>query len=280
MNFAELPTAHGVVAGPSCPPFSRQGQQKGWHDSRSGSFLATLQCIREQAARPNSALIFFCVENVLGLGDVPKGETQSPRDEVVDYLVSELGSSWSVWSWKVNSLDCGLPQCRQRLMICGRLGRAFLTPIPRMEPACFKFQSIPLDKIFEPTGPELSIEAKLTPRMQANLDYYRTKHAECAPGTIIVCDLSRAPNKARKPVSRDDGVVPTLTTMNLMFIFQIGSNKFCRYISAKERLMLQGFDPDPILSSMSEARASFAAGNAMSVGAIGLTIACCLSDRI
>ncbi len=133
----------------------------------------------------------------------------------------------------------------------------------------------------DPTGQNIRAHrARAEHRTQANLDYYRNKHAECAPGTIIVCDLSRAPNKARKPVSRDDGVVPTLTTMNLMFIFQIGSNKFCRYISAKERLMLQGFDPDPILSSMSEARASFAAGNAMSVGAIGLTIACCLSDRI
>ncbi len=54
-----------------------------------------------------------------------------------------------------------------------------------------------------------------------------------------------------------------------------------RFMTGRERLKLQSFLPKPILETISSKRdVVFAAGNAMSVPAVGLTLACCLSEML
>lgn len=276
VDFGELPSVEGVVGGPSCAPFSRSGKSAAWCDAKSNTFLATLQCILAQAQRETSVLEFFCIENVCGIADRPKDSDQSPAEEVIQYLKEELGTEWAVWLWKVSTLSCGLPQSRRRVFICGRLKRLFKTPFPLRSPSDFVFPMIPLSCLLEEDAP--SCEHKLTPNMAANLAWYRNKHCSEPHGAIIVCDLSRAPGKARATHSRVDES-PTILTNTVFFVFQVGTDKYRRYLLPREKLKLQGFDPDPILGCMTEGKAAFAAGNAMSLPAIALTIACTLSGR-
>ena len=278
MNFDEIPTGDVVIAGPSCVPFSRVGKQTSWLDSKSRSFLAVLQCIRSQAVRQGSKLKVFIIENVLGFGDKPKDAECSPAQETIEFLERELGARWFIWCWRVSTMATGLPQARERLYICGRLKSIFRTPCPRRQPSDFQFRMLPLATFLDPTLP--SVEGSLTPKMLKTFEWYQSKHSSDPDGTIIVCDLTRSAERVRNPTSRADSV-PTLTTKIELFIFQVGTPMYRRFMTGRERLKLQGFLPEPILETISSERdVVFAAGNAMSVPAVGLTLACCLSEML
>ena len=130
----------------------------------------------------------------------------------------------------------------------------------------------------DPTLP--SVEGSLTPKMLTNFEWYQSKHSSDPDGSIIVCDLTRSAERVRNPTSRADSV-PTLTTKIELFIFQVGTQMYRRFMTGRERLKLQGFLPEPILETISSERdVASAAGNAMSVPAVGLTIACCFSEML
>lgn len=279
MDYDEIPDADIVVAGPSCVPFSRNGKQASWDDPKSRSFLACLQCIRSQAVRAGTRLKLFVLENVLGFADTPKGQSTSPASEVMVWLEQELGPAWCVWSWKVSSVAAGLPHGRERLYICGRAKRLFLTPLPRRQPSDYQFPVIPLRSLL---ASDLESEVgKLSDKMQANFRHFQEVHSTDPVGSIVVCDLTRAAGKVRAPISKTD-VTPTLTTRNTsLWIFEVGSEKYRRFLSPSERLMLQGFDARPIVEAIRDSnKIVVAAGNAMSVPAVALTIACGLSQML
>ncbi len=275
MDFESIPAADAVLAGPSCVPFTRQGNQSTWDDTKSNTYFAVLQCVRSQAQRNGSRLKFFAIENVLGMLDKSKDSEASPASETQNYLETELGVEWSIFQWKVPTVQTGLPQIRQRLFLCGRLKRLFHTPRPRCEPADFQFPMIPLVAILD----EAVSPSELTPKMASNFEWYKNTHATDPQGSIVVCDLSRAPGKVRAPISYI-GLVPTLTTKSEhLFVFEVGSDRFRRWLTPRERLMLQGFAPGPVMSTVDEKKCACAAGNATSLPAMALVIAC-LSERL
>lgn len=197
---------------------------------------ACLQCILSQACRTESRLKVFALESVQGFGDCPKGGSGSPFSETISYWQRELGPAWFVWSWKVATLATGLPQGRERMFICGRKKELFLTPMPRRQPGDFLFRCVPLECILDAELP--SDLGKLSDEMLENLRHFRDKHAGDPEGSIVCCDLTRAPGKKLAPVSRN-GVCPTLTTRNLhVFVFQCKTNKYQRFLTARQRLML------------------------------------------
>ncbi len=279
VNYDGIVDADLVVAGPSCVLFSRNGRQASWLDPRGRSFLACLQCIRSQAVRETSKLKLFVLESVLGFGDVPKGESSSPASETMLYLEQELGPKWIIWSWKVSTMATGLLQGRERLYICGRPKRLFLTPMPRRQPSEFQFRMIPLEAVLDAAlPPEVGM---LSGRMAANFSHFKNAHAGEPEGSIVICDLTRAPGKVYQPVSKV-GVSPTLTTRNTsLWVFQVKSDRFQRFLTPRERLMLQGFHAEPIMQAIPDStRQLCAAGNAMSVPAVALTIACGMSEMV
>ena len=79
VDVSTLPSAHLVVAGACCQPFSHQGTQGSWADGRSETMLAALDLVCDQATRPSSCLIGFALENVKGLLDKGSRES-SPHD--------------------------------------------------------------------------------------------------------------------------------------------------------------------------------------------------------
>ena len=112
----------------------------------------------------------------------------------------------------------------------------------------FLFRCVPLECILDAELP--SDLGKLSDEMLENLRHFRDKHAGDPEGSIVCCDLTRAPGKKLAPVSRN-GVCPTLTTRNLhVFVFQCKTNKYQRFLTARQRLILQGFDPEPIMQSI------------------------------
>ncbi|CAK0821283.1 unnamed protein product, partial [Prorocentrum cordatum] len=270
VNLSELPNAHMVIAGPNCQPFARSGDQARWADSRANVFSKTLDCIEDQAKRQGSVLEVFIIENVLGMADA-KDKGPIPVQFVENWLIGKLGPEWKVWTWKVSTAALGSPQNRWRLYICGRKVDRFSMPQPDLQPGQFKVKGITLEAVLDPSLPRE--DAKLTKKQKANLAYYKKVHAKDPRGTIAVCDLSRSHSKQKTRLqSRNDGLVPTLTTRNRhLFVFKVGhDNEFYRYISPVERFMLQGFSPEVVEIPASKVLA--ATGNAMSVGAIGITM--------
>ena len=260
-------------------PFARSGNQARWEDARSNCFTQTLECIKDQATRPGSVLEAFLIENVLGMLDC-KGDGKTPAAHVEEWLVANLGPEWAVWTWRVETARLGIPQNRKRVYICGRKVSLFQTPAPDCQPMQFKINTFSLSQILDSQLPRQDLG--LTPLQKQNLAFYKKVHNKDLEGSIVVCDLSRSCRGQRSRIqSRNDGLVPTLTTRNRhLFVFQVGHwNSLLRYLSPQERCMLQGFKPS-VLERIPRSKVMTATGNAMSMSAVGITIACCLQGRV
>ena len=171
VDFKTLPDAHIVVGGAMCQPFSTQGAQLGWADERAQGLVACLECIIEQASRPNSKLIAFVLENVEGLGQSTPGKPRnSPLDEVYDALADGLGEHWRGWSMKLNTRHLGLPQNRSRFYILGRLATSFGEDMPQYHINMYRLESLSLRCILDPELPALEPN---TSKMKKNLVLYK-----------------------------------------------------------------------------------------------------------
>ncbi len=280
VDVDQLPPVKLVIGGASCVPFSRAGCQNTWGDKRSDLFRCTLHAIVQQARRNDTVLEAFLLEQVLGFADKPPNKDASPLQEVVQYLKEELGEGWSLSQWKMSTMMCGLPQARWRIYVGGRKASLFSTPAPRKSPEKALFQLLTLDCILDRSLP--SDVHKLTDKMRDNLSRYKAKHSSEPKGTLIVCGLSTAEGKVRASCSRSDGLVPTLTTVNrYLFVFENGiDGTLHRFITNKERAMLQGWSDDDLLHMPEgDAAPMRILGNAMSLPCVGVAIAHLLSDR-
>ncbi len=154
-----------------CQPFSTQGAQQGWADERAQGLVACIECIIEQASKPNSKLIAFVLENVEGLGQYTPGKPgHSPLDEVYDVLADGLGVHSRGWSLKLNTRHLGLPQNRSRFYILGRLATSFAEDMPQYHINMYRLESLSLRCILDPDLPALEPN---TSKMKVNLVLYK-----------------------------------------------------------------------------------------------------------
>lgn len=110
-----------VQGGPPCQPFSIAGKQAGPNDPRN-MWPAFVACVL--AARPTA----FLAENVPGLLD-PKF-----KQFVDDNIISPLGRSYHLFTFRVSADQFGVPQSRKRVFIVGfrqkRHAQRFSPPVP------------------------------------------------------------------------------------------------------------------------------------------------------
>jgi DNA (cytosine-5)-methyltransferase 1 len=100
------PKFFGIIGGPPCQDFSVNGQRAGFAGDKGN--LTSHFCERILKLRPS----FFVIENVTGL-------LQSNHRQGFALLLSQLRVEYVVDFDKLNALDYGVPQSRERLFVIG-----------------------------------------------------------------------------------------------------------------------------------------------------------------
>ena len=106
----EIPDCDIITAGFPCQPFSNAGNRKGVNDSRGMLYLECLRIIREKKPK------VFLFENVKGLMSSKYVDGRN-LVEVISSDLEEMG--YCVTYKVVNSVDYGVPQKRERLIMVG-----------------------------------------------------------------------------------------------------------------------------------------------------------------
>ena len=107
LNGQELPQYDLLIAGFPCQTFSVIGRQEGFKDNRGQIIFQLARLLRE--SKPKC----FILENVKGLVTHDNGKT-------IKIILNELEQSGYTTSYRViASLDCGVPQMRQRVYFVG-----------------------------------------------------------------------------------------------------------------------------------------------------------------
>ena len=279
-----LPTADVVCAGPPCPPFSRNGDKMNWEDARSRVFGQCMLCIKEQSRREATKLRAFVIENVRGICD--KGaDGRAPIDDVLDWCREELCKyGWNIFLWGMNADKVGLPQSRPRTYLCGRKMELFIDNAIEPAPPKIHIKNVMLRSLLDEDAPQFD-ESLLTSKQAHNLTHFRElvkdfKTRTSVPDfTLAVFDLTRAPDKKRKPLWRIDDKSPCLLTNNTyLWVETISSDvkHMSRFLSQRERARLQGL-PDQIIDVLPLTAQAAATGNAMAMPCVGLCLAAILS---
>ena len=124
-DLSAFPCANAVIGGPPCPPFSSVGKRRALADERSRPFERCIDIIVELDSRvkrgsSSAPLMFFILENVLGIRHRSAPEEASPLDILMNQLRRRLGEGWAFRPVVANALDYGLPQSRRRVYLVGR----------------------------------------------------------------------------------------------------------------------------------------------------------------
>lgn len=119
-----------VIGGPPCQSFSLAGLRKGLDDERGKLLFEFVRIVRETIP------IGFVLENVKGLANWDKGRAVKMLLEEFTKPIEYNGKTYhySVATPQVlNSVDYGVPQIRERLIIVGnRINKNFLYPSPEI----------------------------------------------------------------------------------------------------------------------------------------------------
>ena len=138
-SLASFPCTNIVVGGPPCPPFSACGRRLAMQDSRARPFERCIEVIVELDSRrikgqANNELCFFVLENVPGIAFKVNQDTPSALEMLMATLRERLKERWLISAIKVNTLDYGLPQNRERVYVIGRRASLYQLTVPREPP--------------------------------------------------------------------------------------------------------------------------------------------------
>ena len=138
-SLATFPCANIVVGGPPCPPFSSCGRRLAMQDPRARPFERCIEVIceldnRRQKGKATRELCFFTLENVAGICFRPNRDRPSALDMVMATLRERLKQHWLISAIRVNTLNYGLPQNRERVYIIGRRASLYQLHLPRDPP--------------------------------------------------------------------------------------------------------------------------------------------------
>lgn len=125
VNAADIPDFDVLLAGFPCQPFSIIGKKRGFEDETQGTLFFDIERILKEKLPPA-----FLLENVKNLKAHDGGRTF----RVIKNHLEALG--YHVYDRVLNSLDYGVPQKRERIVIVGFLEDVpfkYPSPIPECE---------------------------------------------------------------------------------------------------------------------------------------------------
>ena len=245
-----LPDFDVMIAGFPCQTFSVIGRQAGFSDDRGQIIFHLSRILREKKPK------CFILENVKGLVRHDGGNT-------IKKIVEELENSGYSTTYKViSSLDCGVPQMRQRVYfigvrkdICGSLSD-FEWPIAIPTPNLSDF---------------LTDRKTIQPDMLKLLERYLQNPTN--KGRYTIDDLKQMNGKILDTRMNDlriyDGKVPTLRAQR-DGIYYVFDNQIYQ-LTGYEALILQGFPVEyanRVKNIVSDRHLLMQAGNAMTVNVI------------
>ncbi|MCL2773363.1 MAG: DNA (cytosine-5-)-methyltransferase [Oscillospiraceae bacterium] len=132
IKSSEIPEFDILLGGFPCQPFSIIGDKEGFsHETQGTLFFEIERILRDK--RPQA----FMLENVRNLTAHDEGKT---FDVIIRHLRA-LG--YNVFYKVLNALDYGLPQKRERIIICGFIDDVdFMFPPPLPESQCLSLEDI------------------------------------------------------------------------------------------------------------------------------------------
>ena len=245
-NINDVPDIDLYISGFPCQPFSRANKFKTSVDPRLNLFDSCLKVIRNKKPK------IFILENVKTLVTLNNGKY---FNEILDIL-----NSLNLYNihWKViNSKDCGIPQCRDRLYIIG-ISRQY-SKTDFLFPEKKQMKNI---KDFIDDTDNTIMEIK-----ECNETLFNN-----IPNDSVFIDIGF--RKAKFPNSNK--WAPCITAQPNMWCV-----KKHRKANIKEYLSLQGFPTEKIVQNISDHQFKKKIGNSMTVDVIeGLLINCFKSINI
>lgn len=269
----QFPSVDLLIAGPPCPPFSQQGNHQGLADPRAQVFVRTIDIIGHLAARGESPLLCYILENVKGITH-RYGGTPPAIEEVLARL-KKAAPHFKIRVLHVNSKEYGLPQSRPRVYIVGThpsIAGGDITEPPTLGiPGSFT------DCLLEPQQvPEHHFQGGL---MLQAWDSKLGPFEDVEGPFFQVANVgNRLPDSSRAVDCRD-GIVPCITCNSKWWLrVKSGDVAFERWLMPIEALALQGFPTkDPALAAalagLKDAQVATGAGNAMSVPVVAAILA-------
>lgn len=251
-----LPAFDLLIAGFPCQTFSVIGRQAGFSDDRGQIIFHLSRILREKMPK------CFILENVKGLVRHDNGQT-------IKKIIEELEKSGYSTTYKViTSLNCGVPQMRQRVYFVG-IRKDIVTnisdfvwpedmPIPKLED--YLIDRVPISTL--------------------NLDILKRYLVNATnAGKYTIEDLSKMNGKVLDTRMNDlriyDGKVPTLRAQRDGIYYVFDNNIY--QLTGYEALILQGFPKgyaDRVKEEVTDRHLLMQAGNAMTVNVIELLGKC------
>ena len=292
-ELTTFPSANILVAGPPCPPFSSCGKRMALEDSRSQPFKRCVDILEEldTRARPvegaqghHDELMFFLLENVMGINFVSHFNQPTALETLLDELRGRLGSTWLVQFVKANAWNYGLPQNRPRIYIVGRKTKFYTEYIPR-GPQHFERRvraARLLDKLDNKAPSLTTLQEQCLKQWKR---HYRTSMSNTAYlGKVAFVEGGRDPSGRTVWASTTSTNPPHTDKCQclrasgpMMHVFALGEGSgllsLDRLLRVRERASLQGF-PDIIGQlPFTERVGQRVFGNAMSVPVVGSLMA-------
>ena len=294
-SLASFPCANIAVCGPPCPPFSSCGRRLAMQDVRARPFERCIEVICEldnrfRQGQATRELCFFLLENVAGIGFKPNRDTPSALDMLMATLRERLKQHWLISAIRVNTLDYGLPQNRDRIYIIGRRANLYQMHVPRVPP-CFARQVMPrdlLDTHDNELGQQTDLQSDCLAKMK---DLYKTAmNDKVNRGSFAFVEVNRDPTKRtvwgcqRALVDRCQCLRASGPSIH---VFALGEGRanlsLDRPLRLHERAALQGFPAILGQLPFDEVTGRRIWGNAMSVPVLGSILAqelICLQDSL
>ena len=294
-SLASFPCANIAVCGPPCPPFSSCGRRLAMQDVRARPFERCIEVIceldnRRRQGQATRDLCFFLLENVAGICFKPNRDKPSALDMLMATLRERLKQHWLISAIRVNTLDYGLPQNRDRIYIIGRRASLYQMHIPRVPP-CFARQAMPRD-LLDTHDNELGHQTDLQSDCLAKMkDLYKTAMNDKANrGSFAFVEVNRDPTKRtvwgcqRALVDRCQCLRASGPSIHVFALGEGPANlSLDRPLRLHERASLQGFPAILGQLPFDEATGRRIWGNAMSVPVLGSILAqelICLQDSL
>lgn len=259
LSKENLPSFDLLIAGFPCQTFSVIGRQAGFSDDRGQIIFHLSRIMREMKPK------CFILENVKGLVLHDNGKT-------IKKIMEELDSSGYATTYRViSSLNCGVPQMRQRVYFIGIrkdiVGNINDFKWPEMITQPMLSEFVCCDK--EITAENLQILEKYLQNSTNN-------------GKYTVEDLRQMNNKILDTRMNDlriyDNKCPTLRAQR-DGIFYVLNNAIYQ-LTGYEALLLQGFPKeyaDRVKDCVTDRHLLMQAGNAMTVNVINLLGECLIN---
>ena len=239
-NINDVPDIDLYVSGFPCQPFSRANKFKTSVDPRLNLFNNCLEVIRNKKPK------IFILENVKTLATLNNGKYFNEILEILNSL-NIYHIHWKV----INSKDCGIPQCRDRLYIIG-ISREY-SKYDFLFPE--KKQMKDIKDFIDDTDNTIMEIKKCNETLFQNI-----------PNDSVFIDIGF--RKAKFPNSNK--WAPCITAQPNMWC--VPKN---RKANIKEYLSLQGFPTKNIVQNISDHQFKKKIGNSMTVNVIeGLLINC------